>query len=68
MSGNVIVDPIPESLIPPDYEGSYLVTPLAYVNQILRTADKVLSEDVVVEQIPYYETTNDAGGYTAIIG
>ena len=68
MSGNVIIDPIPASLIPPDYEGTYSITPLAYVSQILRTANTTLKDDVTVEEIPYYETSNTAGGYTAIIG
>lgn len=68
LSENIIVDPIPDAIIPASYDGSYSVTPLAEVSQILRTANKTLSDDVVIEQIPYYETTNTAGGYTAIIG
>lgn len=68
LSENIIVDPIPNAIIPASYDGSYSVTPLAEVSQILRTANKTLSDDVVVEQIPYYETTNTAGGYTVIIG
>lgn len=68
LSENIIVDPIPDAIIPASYDGSYSVTPLAEVSQILRTANKTLSDDVVVEQIPYYETTNTAGGYTVIIG
>lgn len=50
------------------YTGQYEVTPLPNVEQILRTRNKVLKHDVVVQPIPYYETTNDAGGYTVIIG
>lgn len=50
------------------YDGQYETTPLARVDQILRTANKVMLEDVVVKKIPYYETSNDAGGYTVIIG
>lgn len=50
------------------YDGQYETTPLARVDQILRTANKMMLEDVVVKQIPYYETSNDAGGYTVIIG
>ena len=37
-------------------------------NKREKTKNKLLKEDVIVEQIPYYETTNDAGGYTVIIG
>lgn len=51
-----------------EYTGQYSVTPLPNVEQILRTENKRLTEDVVVEPIPYYETSNDAGGYTVIIG
>lgn len=50
------------------YTGQYEVTPLPNVEQILRTRNKVLKHDVVIQPIPYYETTNDAGGYTVIIG
>ena len=51
-----------------EYTGQYQVTPLPYVEQILRTRNKVLKYDVTIEEIPYYETSNDAGGYTVIIG
>lgn len=50
------------------YTGQYEVTPLPNVEQILRTHNKVLKHDIVIQPIPYYETTNDAGGYTVIIG
>lgn len=50
------------------YEGAYQVTPMANVEQILRTAKTILEENIVVEKIPYYETSNLAGGYTVIIG
>lgn len=51
-----------------EYTGQYTVTPLPNVEQILRTDNKILKHDIVVEPIPYYETSNDAGGYTVIIG
>ena len=50
------------------YTGQYEVTPLPSVEQILRTKKKVLQDDITVGPIPYYETSNDAGGYTVIIG
>ena len=50
------------------YTGQYQVTPLPNVEQILRTQNRLLKHDIIIEQIPYYETTNLAGGYTAIIG
>lgn len=50
------------------YEGQYEVTPLPLVEQILQTKNKTLARNIVVEPIPYAETSNLAGGYTAIIG
>jgi hypothetical protein len=41
---------------------------MARLDQILRTEDKVLSEDIVIEKIPYAEVSNTAGGTTVIIG
>ena len=55
-----------ESLYP-DYEGETTVTP-GTAPRVLETADTVLREDVTVEAIPYCETSNPSGGYTAIIG
>ena len=50
------------------YQGQYTVTPLPNVDQILRTRHKLLQHDIVIEPIPYAETTNNAGGVTVIIG
>ena len=52
----------------PDYEGPYQVRPDPHDAIILPTARKLMLDDVTVEKIPYYTTTNLAGGYTAIIG
>ena len=49
------------------YTGVYEVTPAVY-SQTLETAGKRLAEDVTVLEIPFYETSNLSGGYTAIIG
>ena len=70
LNQDIIVEAIPEDLIPTSnpYTGRYQVTPLAYLDQILRTKDKVMEQDVTVEKIPYQTTSNTAGGYTAIIG
>lgn len=51
----------------PYYDGEYGVEPRK-VGQILETANKSMSEDVVINPIYYAETTNVGGGYTAIIG
>lgn len=50
------------------YSGQYDITALPRIEQILRTNNKVLTQDIVIAPIPYYETSNEAGGYTVIIG
>jgi len=60
-SGTIIINP-------DEYLGQYQVTPLAFLEQILRTNNKLLKQDIIIEPIPYYETSNNAGGYTVIIG
>ncbi len=52
----------------PIYHGSYDVTPLAGTEVILETQGRRMTDDVTVREIPYFETTNEAGGYTVIIG
>lgn len=49
------------------YEGSYKVTP-SVSNQTLDTANKLMKSDVIIEEIPYAEVTNNSGGKTASIG
>ena len=50
------------------YEGEYEVTPSATEKQTLNTAQRLMSKDVVVHKIPYYETSNNSGGNTVFIG
>ena len=50
---------VPKSYIP--YDGEYEVTPKAYQDQILETADKLLTRNIVVFEVPYHETHNDSG-------
>lgn len=49
------------------YNGPYEVTP-STTSQILPTANLVMSDDVNINQIPYYEVSNLSGGKTASIG
>ena len=49
------------------YDGPYRVTPLAFSETTLDTSNKTLHDDLVVEEIPYYETSN-VSGYTIYIG
>lgn len=49
------------------YEGPCTVTPDIEA-QVLPTAGKVVKEDILVEEIPVYEVSNQQNGTTAIIG
>lgn len=49
------------------YEGSYAVTP-GIEAQTLETKDKFMLEDVVINEIPFYDVSNTAGGSTVYIG
>ncbi|MBR5583702.1 MAG: hypothetical protein IKW21_04160 [Lachnospiraceae bacterium] len=51
----------------PFYEGSYSVIP-SVLQQVLKTKKQMMAEDVVIEEIPYFEVTNTANGITATIG
>ena len=50
-----------------DYTGSYDVTPLITA-QRLPTADKHMTDDVLIRMIPTSEVQNSAGGVTFTIG
>lgn len=52
----------------PVFDGTYEVTPRAFASVTLRTQQKYLDRDVVIQEIPVYETSNQSGGYTANIG
>ena len=49
-----------------EYTGSYEVTPQVEA-QRLETKGKIMREDVQIQKIPYYETSNTAGGSTVYI-
>lgn len=51
----------------PIYSGEYDVVPYAFVDQELLTAGKLMRDNVTVQEIPYLETSNDAGGMTVSI-
>lgn len=51
----------------PVYDGEYVVTPKAYDEQRLETRGKTMVEDVIVEKVPFYEVSNEAGGMTCYI-
>ena len=64
LSGSLTV---PVDYTAPTYEGEYEITPAVY-EQSFDTAGKKMGHDLVVLEIPYAETSNLSGGYTAIIG
>lgn len=49
------------------YDGEYTIVPSAYSDQVLNTRNKFLKQNIVVTEIPTYETSNDSGT-TFIIG
>lgn len=51
----------------PLYDGEYVVTPKVK-EQTLPTAEKMLTKDVTIKKIPYFEVNNNSGGNTVYIG
>lgn len=43
------------------YDGEYNITPKAYQDQVLETADKLMVNNVIVYKVPYVETHNESG-------
>lgn len=66
ISGNISVPII--QYTEEDYQGEYFVIPLAEQQTILQTEGKRLYNNVTIDKIPYYQTTNLSGGYTVYIG
>lgn len=52
---------VPEYIGGTEYSGEYTITPLANQNQVLETAGKMLTDDITVLKIHYYETSNTNG-------
>ena len=48
------------------YEGPYIVTPLAWQDQILATKNKNMTDDVTVLEVPYTEVSNPHGTTVSI--
>lgn len=49
------------------YQGDYTVTPKTE-KQTLQTREKILTENVEILSIPYFDVSNDKGGSTVYIG
>lgn len=52
----------------PEYEGSYEIVPRPYFPLRLETANKVMKQNLVIKEVPYFETSNEFDGKTAYIG
>lgn len=50
------------------YEGEYIITPKPNEATVLETANKRMTDNVTVLEIPYSEVDNLAGGQTITIG
>lgn len=61
LSGTIIGD-----VIGP-YEGEYTITPKAWEPEVLHTNGLKMLGDVVIQKIPYWETSNLSDGYTVYI-
>ena len=66
--GTISISGKPIYITAEPYIGTYEVVPDVYQAQVLDTANKLLSNNVKVNKIPQYETSNPSGGYTLIIG
>ena len=50
--------------VPDDYSlylGDYLIVPRAFEGQTIATANKLLKKDILIKEIPYFETHNPKG-------
>lgn len=50
------------------YDGDYVVTPKANDQTVLETDGLYMRDNVVVLEVPYFETSNLQNGYTVYIG
>ena len=44
-----------------EYTGEYEITPKAHKTQTINTKNKLLTQDIVVSEVPYTEASNGAG-------
>lgn len=50
-----------------EYTGAYEVIPKAHTSQILETADKKMTNDVTISEVPFFNVSNSSGGLTSYI-
>lgn len=63
-----VIELIDEKLRLIEYGGVYSVDPTLNGNITLETKNKILTNNVTVNQVPVYRTSNESGGTTVIIG
>lgn len=59
---------IPKVVMPSPYAGPYEAKPKVGEQVILPTSGHYLSQNVTVDEVPFWETSNVGGGITFIIG
>ncbi len=50
------------------FQGDYEVTPKTMSEVVLPTKTKIMKDNVTVHKMPQFEVSNEAGGYTLILG
>lgn len=50
------------------YDGAYEIVPKVSQTQTLPTGNRILKQDIIVREIPFYEAKNESDGMTAYIG
>lgn len=65
---NAYIQSVAVKIVDNPYQGDYTVIPKIATDIILPTAEKTLSQNVTVKEIPVYVTGNESGGNTVIIG
>lgn len=43
------------------YAGDYNIIPKAFKTQVLETENKIMTNNVTVNEVPYFETSNETG-------
>lgn len=57
---SMVVDIGNASISRPNYDGDYTITP-SINEQTLETKNKVMTDDLNIKQIPYFQTSNEYG-------
>lgn len=45
----------------PHYRGETTITPKAFAEQVLKTQGKYVEQDITIQKVPYWETSNTDG-------